>query len=324
MRFLICGSDIFRSRKKLALIRERFKQTRDPSGLNTDIFRAGDRTSVELAEAILTYPFLGERKMIIADGFLSHNKADQEVILSALQRQPETTVAVFYEPTDLANLSGSPLLPFLINDRFTEEFKSLVGEQVTGFIASECENYGLKIEIRACTELAQATGADSWRLVQEISKLCSFAAARGEQVISTSMIKELVVGTNEESIFDFLDACFDGRSRRAIPLLDRLIQSGVNDLQILAMLQRQLRILIGARDLLNRGISDRQTIAGKLGVHPYPAGKAIASVQQLQLTDLKKASTELVEIERRFKSGTGKLLAGLTLFACSVQQPRRP
>jgi len=322
MRFLICGSDIFRSRKKLALIRERFKQTRDPSGLNTDIFRAGDRTSVELAEAIITYPFLGERKMVIADGFMSQNKADQEAVLHALQRQPETTVAVFYESTDLASLSGSPLLSFLSDNRFTEEFKPLAGEQITGFIASECENHGLKIEVRACAELAQATGTDSWQLVQEISKLCSFAAAKGLQIISISMVKELVAGTNEESIFDFLDACFDGHSRRAAPLLDRLVQSGVNDLQILAMLQRQLRSLIGARDLLDRGISDRQTIAGKLGIHPYPAGKAIASVQRLRLADLKTAYAELVEIERRFKSGTGRLLTELTLFSCSVQRSK--
>jgi len=254
---------------------------------------------------------------------LSQNKADQEVVLNALQRQPETTVAVFYESTDLVSLNSSPLLPFLVDDRFTEELKPLIGDQIIGFIASECESYGLKIEVRACTELAQATGTDSWRLVHEISKLCSFAASKGQQIVSVSMVKELVAGTNEESIFDFLDACFDGRSsRRSVPLLDRLIQSGMNDLQVLAMLQRQLRSLIGVRDLLDRGISDRQTIAGKLGIHPYPAGKAIASAQRLRLIDLKAAYVELVEIERRFKSGTGKLLAEMTLFACSVQRSK--
>jgi DNA polymerase-3 subunit delta len=125
----------------------------------------------------------------------------------------------------------------------------------------------------------------------------------------------MVSGEREESIFTFLDACVQGRGRDAMPLLERLVTSGTGELQLLAMLQKQMRTIIGARDLLDRGITDKQDVARRLGIHPYPAGKAMTVARNADVGDLRRRLNRLVELEGAFKTGDSQLKARIGVFA---------
>ncbi|MFH2063347.1 MAG: DNA polymerase III subunit delta [bacterium] len=315
MRFLICGSDTFRSRRKLAQIRERFRETRDPSGLNLATFRADKDSIDDLIGAMLTFPLLGQRKMVVAEGFLGLGDLEQVRIADALNRQPESTVAVFFEADDLSSLRPTPPLALLREEKFTEEFKVPTGDTLTSLIVSECERHGIRIEVGACNELARSVGSDSWSIFNEVSKVCALAQSKGQQIVTTPLVREVVAVSQEESIFAFLDDCFDGRTARAVPTLNRLISGGVNELQIMAMLQRQLRLLIGIKNQLDHGIGDRYVIARELGAHPFPVGKAMRTAQRLGMSDMRSAFGNLIEIENRIKSGLARPLTELTLFA---------
>jgi DNA polymerase-3 subunit delta len=133
------------------------------------------------------------------------------------------------------------------------------------------------------------------------------------------MVQELTASGVEDSVFAFLDACTQGRTREASNLLERMILSGTNELQIVAMLQRQIRSLAGARDLMNRGVVDRSEVARQLGLHPFPAGKAMASARSMDIARLTELLGELVEIERRAKNGQGRTRAEIGLFAAKMK-----
>jgi len=315
MRFLIYGDDIYRSRKKLAALRERFCAARDSTGLNERRLRAGEHGIGPVAEALFASPFLADRKLVVLQGYLQEPKTDQEQLVEMLGRKPDSTVAVFYEEEGREKLAGSPLLGALEDQKFSEEFKTLEGQQAVGFVAAECAGHDVQIEVRACQTLIGLVGADSWSLHNEVEKLCSYALASKKKMISEAMVSEMVSGEREESIFSFLDACMQDRSNEAMPLLERLVASGTGELQLLAMLQKQMRTVIGARDLLDRGISDKQTVARRLGIHPYPAGKAISIARNAEPADLKRKLHELVELEGAFKTGDGNLKARIGMFA---------
>ncbi len=317
MFFLVYGEDTFRSRRKLAALRERFSTTRDASGMNAMTLRAADAEPEQVAEALFASPFLADRKLVILEGFLTAAKDEQEKMAELLGRKPESTVAIFYEDEGAEALAKSPLLPLLAKQKFTEEFAALTPMAAERFVAEECAAAGVGIRPAASRALVTSVGADAWLLHQEVAKLSAFAAANGAKEITEAMVRDMVPTAREESIFSFLDACTDGRCADAAKILEGLLEAGVAELQVVSMLAKHYRTLVAVRDLVERGERDKNAVARRLGIHPFPAGKAMNAVRGMTAHALKKQYEALVEIERGFKTGT-KVRALLGVFLATM------
>lgn len=314
MFFLLYGEDTFRSRKKLSAMRERFSATRDASGLNALVLRAKEADADRVAEALFASPFLAERKLVIFEGFLSAPAALQEAVAGMLGRKPESTIAIFHEDGGSADFAKSALLPLLKTQKFTEEFAPLAGAQMEKLVADECAAQGVAISPRTVRALLAVVGTDAWQLHEEIDKLCAYAKATKAPAIDEAMLAALVTGVREESLFALVDACTEGRCGDASVMLERLLDSGVSELQVVAMLGKHYRTLIAVADLVERGERDKDSVARRLGIHPFPASKAIAAVRRLSPESLRARYEELLEIERGVKTSAAKPVALLGLF----------
>lgn len=314
MFFLLYGEDTFRSRKKLAAMRERFSATRDASGLNALVLRAKEADADRVAEALFASPFLAERKLVIFEGFLSAPAALQEAVAGMLGRKPESTVAIFHEDGGSADFAKSALFPLLKDQKFTEEFAPLAGAQMEKIVVDECAAQGVTISPRTVRALLSVVGTDAWQLHEEIEKLCAYAKATKATAIDEAMLALLVTGVREESLFALVDACTEGRCGDASVLLERLLDAGTSELQVVAMLGKHYRTLIAVADLVERGERDKDAVARRLGIHPFPASKAIAAVRRLSPVSLRERYEELLEIERGVKTSAAKPIALLGLF----------
>lgn len=320
MYLLVYGDDTYRSRKKLAAMRERFRQTRDASGLNEARLRASDDGFDRVQEALFSSPFLAERKLVVLEGYLGAPKDLQERIAESLGRKPDSTVVIFYEESSASSFAKSPLFAVLKGSEFTEEFPGLSPAQAERFVAVECQDHGVRMDPRAARTLVSLCGSDTWSLHQETAKVAAYAKAKGMPSVTEAVVHEMVDGERDESVFSFLDACTAGKAGQAMVLLERLMDSGTAELQVAAMLGKQVRTMVGARDLMDRGVADKQAVASALGVHPYPAGKAMAAVRRSSLGSLVSLHDGIVETERLLKTGgtTPKVSSDLfTLRAAS-------
>lgn len=314
MFFLLYGEDTFRSRKKLAAMRERFSATRDASGLNALVLRAKEADADRVAEALFASPFLAERKLVVFEGFLSAPAALQEAVAGMLGRKPESTVAIFHEDGGAADFAKSPLFALLKGQKFSEEFAPLAGAPVEKIVIDECAAQGVTISPRTVRALLSVVGTDAWQLHEEIGKLCAYAKATKAAAIDEAMLAQLVTGVREESLFALVDACTEGRCGDASVLLERLLDAGTSELQVVAMLGKHYRTLIAVADLVERGERDKDAVARRLGIHPFPASKAIAAVRRLSPASLRARYEELLEIERGVKTSAAKPIALLGLF----------
>lgn len=312
--FLLYGEDTFRSRKKLVAMRERFSATRDASGLNALVLRAKEADMDRVAEALFASPFLAERKLVVFEGFLSAPAAQQETLAGMLGRKPESTVAIFHEDAGAADLAKSPLLPLLQKQKFTEEFVPLSGAQMEKHVTDEFAAQGVTVSPKAVRALLAVVGTDAWQLHEEIAKLSAYAKATNATAVDEAMLGTLVSGAREESLFALVDACTEGRCGDASVMLERLLDAGTSELQVVAMLGKHYRTLIAVADLVERGERDKDAVARRLGIHPFPASKAIAAVRRLSPAALRDRYEELLEIERGVKTSAAKPVALLGLF----------
>jgi DNA polymerase-3 subunit delta len=319
MFFLVYGEDTFRSRKFLAATREQFSKKRDATGFNTVLVRAREEGMPIALEAIVSSPFLAERKLVILEQFLSEaSEKDQAVLAELLPKKPASTNVIFFEDAGQADFKKSPLYALLAAQEYTVEYPALSATEAMQFVRNEIVTRGLVISPGAAQKLVAVVGVESSKLFHEAEKLCAYAAAGNRTTIPEGDIKLLACGSVEPQFFAFLDACFSGQSTEALRYIDASITSPGDGIQMCSALSRHVRSSIAVKELMSRGEKDKNAIAARLGVHPFATGKIMRLVSFFSDAALQSLFCELSAIERRLKSGVTDAGSLLCLFALHV------
>lgn len=71
-----------------------------------------------------------------------------------------------------------------------------------------------------------------------------------------------------QNIFAILESALDKNYREAVERLDNQLREGTNPIQLLAVFENQLELILVVKILAQRGRSEPQ-IVKELGVHPY-------------------------------------------------------
>ena len=112
---------------------------------------------------------------------------------------------------------------------------------------------GRRISYDGATALVLAVGRDLRRLETETEKVLAYAGERVE--LTRDDVVSVVSETAPVSVFDFLNAVGARDCSAALTLLGDLIADGQDLMGIHAMTVRQLRTLVSARALVDRGAS---------------------------------------------------------------------
>ncbi len=152
------------------------------------------------------------------------------------------------------------------------EFPALANEQDADKLLRGRLNRARKIMSRSAVQaLVERCGLDAQRLTNEVEKLIAYVGEREE--IDTDDVRHMVAATAELSVFDLVDAVARREARHAIDQLQRLLGQGADPFMILAMLIRQVRLLLQARWLLDAGLVQPRL----LRMRPYEFNGAITA-----------------------------------------------
>jgi DNA polymerase-3 subunit delta len=210
---------------------------------------------------------------------------------------PETTLLVFVDgPLSAAN----PLLQTLRREAQVLELKAPAGEALARWIKTAAQQRGSSISPAAIGCLAQLVGDDLWTLDREIEKLSLYAAGRG---IEEADIRELVAQVREASIFAAVDAILEGKVGLALRLLHQLRQDGREVSNIMAMLERQLRLLALARELTEQKVVHGE-LGHRLGIpNQFALNKTLEQARRHSEKDIAWCYHRLLEADLSLKQG---------------------
>ena len=222
----------------------------------------------ELMAVCQALPFLDTLRLVAVDGLLATAESRSvggrgrrgggavddrwQPLIGAIPGMPDTTLLVL---TDGAVAANNPLLRALGAVCTVEEQTSPRGEQLARWIKETAEAKGAAIGPPAIRQMADLVGSDLWTLEQELEKLSLYATGRE---ISESDVRLMVSQVREASIFEAVDAMIDGRPQTALRLLSQLRDDGREPLYIIAMVERQLRLLALARDSMERRVPQNE------------------------------------------------------------------
>lgn len=222
----------------------------------------------ELTSICQALPFMDPRRLVVVDGLLAAAESSRggggsrgrgrrgaanaggagPSLADAIPQMPETTLLLLADGEVSAN---NPLLRQLRPVCQVEEQTAPRGEQLNRWIKRTAEARGAKVNPAAIASLADLVGGDLWTLDQELEKLSLYAVGRE---INESDVRLMVSQVREASIFEAVDAMIEGRPDTALRLLAQLRDDGREPLYIIAMVERQLRLLALARDSMDRSL----------------------------------------------------------------------
>ena len=232
---------------------------------NRHRMQGGQLAPPELLGVCQAIPFMDPLRLVVVEGLLATaesrsgggsgrgrgrrggNASDGwQSLADAIPQMPDTTLLLLSDGPLSGNNSLLRQLRPVCN---VEEHTAPRGEQLARWIKETAEAKGAAVNPAAIRSMADLVGGDLWTLDQELEKLSLYAAGRE---IGEADVRLMVSQVREASIFEAVDAMIDGRPEAALRLLAQLRDDGREPLYIIAMVERQLRLLALARDSMDR------------------------------------------------------------------------
>ncbi|NCB20657.1 MAG: DNA polymerase III subunit delta [Clostridia bacterium] len=314
MIFLLHGSESFRRQKKLQELKNKYIDKLDPLGQSLSILDGAKLSAKNLSDSLSSGSLFTKKRMVVIENIFENKQESLFSILVELIKKNEgddDNIIIFNEDLikkTALQAGAKKLLNYLLKQPYVQEFKNLNNFQLSLFVKEIINEKKAKINNSALNLLILKIGNNLYRLNNETNKL--IAAANGQE-ISNILVEELIKGETEENIFALTDALGAKNKALALRLLEEQLDAGLSLQYILAMLQRQIRIILSIKYLKSgNNLSDNQ-IVHSLKLHPFVIKKALQQSNNFSLTELKNYWQNLLDIDLDNKKGKSDIKSEL-------------
>lgn len=159
------------------------------------------------------------------------------------------------------------------------------------------------VEERVLKRLIRWLGTDLRQLEQECRKLITYAGKQGR--VTEKELQWLVPRTLEQDVFKLINQLAMRNRAEALRIWSDLLFQKEEPLRILALIIRQLRIILYAKILARKGKSLKE-IASTLNVHPYPLQLALKQGKAFSSKELNTYLAKAIKIDQLIKTGKGE------------------
>ena len=189
------------------------------------------------------------------------------------------------------------------------------GQGLSQWIKQTAQTKGSSISPPAIQAIAEMVGNDLWTLDRELEKLSLYAAGRD---IGESDVRALVPYAQEANIFAAVDSIMDGRPGNALSLLTQLMQEGREPLYIIAMIERQLRLIALARDLTERGVVQPE-LGRRMGANSdFVVRKTLGQARRMSMAEISRKYQRVLESDLAIKQGRLDAAVSLELLVADL------
>lgn len=292
--YLLYGEERYLRKQYTDRLRNAMCQEGD--SMNTHFYEGKDVPVGEIIDLAETLPFLAPRRVI----FISNSglfKSGGERMAEYLSAPNESTFFVF---TENEVDKRSKLYKTVQAKGYISEFGIQDENTLKRWIAGLLNKEGKKITEHTVQLFLTKTGTDMENIRMELEKLICYCMNR--EIITDEDVNTICTNRISNHIFDMINAIADGQKNTALQLYYDLLALREPPMRILFLIARQYNILLQVKELKKKG-HDNKSIASKVGVPPFIAGKYVTQASRFRTADLKQAVTGCVEAEEAVKTG---------------------
>ena len=195
------------------------------------------------------------------------------------------------------------------------EFTLLKVDQLKAWLEKQARQADKTIAPGAAEELLARVGNSLQALSMEIQKLILFTG--DNKIITATDVTTVTPPPLDEDIFAVVDAIGERNPARAIAGIQRLLIQKQPPPAILAMVARQIRLILKVGEALRSG-NQSVELASRMGIHPYVARKMASQQRNFNLQQLIFSLHRLHELDIALKKGYQEFLPGMEMFILDV------
>ena len=271
---------------------------------NLETFEAESVSADDVVAACNTLPFVSERRLVIVRGVDKMSKDAAETLVRYTQDPSPTTILALVGKKLAKNTrlyKAVDKLGGVIERRTPDarEFPRLVQDMFA--------RAGKRISLEGAEYLVSAVGRDMQRLSVEVGKTVSYVGDRVEVCLADA--EDVASTTAKTSVFELGTALGNRDCAAALRLLNRLIGDGESVFGLHALALRQLRDLLSARALIDRGTGSHDDLATALGRPSWQMKNLAGQARRFSAGELVALLQAAAESEAEMKTSRDPRLA---------------
>jgi DNA polymerase-3 subunit delta len=298
--YLWYGEDRFLIQEALQVLKSFYFMT-DPSGSGIELVSAKELSPDGIIERANTMSFFANRLVVVEEVsyFQDGQTADLEPFWDYFSNPNPSTCLLF-----IAGSVHRGRKFYKALDRVGEILEFCVPKRPQEWLVwvqSELKAREKSMDTQVASQFIEWAGHHPGVISQELDKLVIFVGER--QKITLEDIKTITPRAMEASIFDLLDAVAGRTAAKALQTLHEVLREE-HPLKVLALLVRQVRLLLGCNALRRRG-GNVTEVSSMLGVSPYEGQKVWQQSARMSMEQLVKALSECLNTDLTLKTGGG-------------------
>lgn len=292
--YLLYGEESFLKKSYKNRLRQAIT---DGDDMNFNYFEGKNIDLDQLMNLADTMPFFAEKRLIMVEDSGLFKSGGAEKLTEYLPQMPDTACLVFIESeVDKRNRLFKKVKELGYPAEMARQSPGQLGKWAGTILAKE----GKKITGNTMELFLSMAGDDMENIKMELEKLTSYTA--GRDVITNEDIEEICTVRAVNKVFDMVNAIVTGKTRQAMDLYDDLLTLKEPPMRILFLIARQFNQILQVKELMEKGM-DKSSIASKLKIQPFVAGKIMPQSRSFTKEQILSYVELCVDMEEAVKTG---------------------
>jgi DNA polymerase-3 subunit delta len=265
---------------------------------NLNTYYGGEVDPAQVRDAVETLPMMAQVRVVILKDAEDLNDKDWEA-LSRLIDEPVPTTAFICVATKIDK--RKKFIKTFIEKGVVVEFKRPYDNQIPDWIRSIAKKYALVMSADSISTVHQLVGSNLQDIDGELLKLSQYLGETKK--VSTEDVLKVVSRLRIDSVFDLTEAIGRNDRARALTCLANLLDHGQNEVGVLALISRHVRILKLVADGLREGLTGPK-LSSRAGVSPYFLKSYVDQARSWNDRKIEHTFQALVDTDRALKSSS--------------------
>jgi DNA polymerase-3 subunit delta len=265
---------------------------------NLDIFDGTEADSELVLSSMLSFPFVGSRRLTVVRRFDKMDKKHRLDVADHISDLPDTSVLCLVAGE--VKLSEEPYRKISSAAEMLT-FNKLKGMDLTEFISETAASLGKEMSGGAIDLLIDFTGDSIGDLMAELEKLNLYVADKKK--IDTDDITAVVGKSRTFNIFELQRAIGQRNSERSQEIAIRMLENGEKPVYMNFMLTRYFLNLLQVKHLAAKATNSKDISTAVFGRWNPFTNEYISAAKTFSIKEINDALAALLDVDLKLKTG---------------------
>jgi DNA polymerase-3 subunit delta len=296
--FLVAGDDPFLVQEALQVLKTVALKGAN-FDFNADTFFAGDTPAAHVRDTVEMLPMMATRRLVVFRKVHSLSEKEWEVLFPIFDSPVDTTTFVLVAET----IDKRKKYYKKLHDAgVIVELKRPYDRQIPMWIDYIARKANLTLTGPTPALIQQFVGSNLSEINNEIQKLRAYIGDRNE--VRPEDVLQIVSQSRVKSVFELTNAIGRGDRAQALTCLAQLLEHGQNEVGVLSLITRHVRILAHINEGVERGLSGSR-LSTKAGIPQFFLEDYMGQARHWDQTKIRKTLNSLLDTDRALKSSSG-------------------